>query len=256
MSYTIEQKQIRQQEKFNDKKELKKLLKAGWRWAKGYNNKLRKHYLISPNNQGLYALGRYSDSGHYLKSKYPSRKNKDKDGYIKYIIKINKETIFAREHIIVARTFLGKCPSNMEVRHKNGDKVDNSKNNLNYGSDKRNMKDQIIHGTRIRGEKVALSKLKELDVLNIRKFHFRGVSIKKLAELYHITSCNIYYIVTGYTWRQVGGPCTRIWLSRQYRNIIKRKLKRKSNNNYMIRLTHLYKCPLIEITKIKQRLGI
>lgn len=50
-------------------------------------------------------------------------------------------------HKIVMETFVGPCPTGMEVRHLDGDPANNKLSNLSYGTHTDNMYDAIKHGT-------------------------------------------------------------------------------------------------------------
>lgn len=50
-------------------------------------------------------------------------------------------------HALVAAAFLGDCPPGLVVRHINGDPHDNRVENLCYGTESENMRDQVRHGT-------------------------------------------------------------------------------------------------------------
>lgn len=50
-------------------------------------------------------------------------------------------------HHLIAETFIGPRPDGMEVRHLNGDKLDNRVENLAYGTHAENVGDTLRHGT-------------------------------------------------------------------------------------------------------------
>lgn len=50
-------------------------------------------------------------------------------------------------HSLVAAAFIGPCPREQEVRHKNGVRSDPRVANLEYGTRTENIKDAIKHGT-------------------------------------------------------------------------------------------------------------
>ena len=56
-------------------------------------------------------------------------------------------------HVLVARAFLGPKPFGCEVRHLNGNKCDNRRENLAYGTKKQNADDRERHGRTSRGER-------------------------------------------------------------------------------------------------------
>lgn len=50
-------------------------------------------------------------------------------------------------HSLVAAAFLGPCPPNQEVRHKDGTRKNNVANNLEYGTRTQNILDAVAHGS-------------------------------------------------------------------------------------------------------------
>lgn len=62
--------------------------------------------------------------------------SRDKDGYLKATLFLNKKPIHFRKHRIIALTFLGD--SELMINHKNGIKDDNRVENLEYVSEREN----------------------------------------------------------------------------------------------------------------------
>lgn len=52
-------------------------------------------------------------------------------------------------HALVAAAFIGPRPEGLEVRHLNGDRLDNRAENLAYGTRSENMRDAVRHGTHV-----------------------------------------------------------------------------------------------------------
>lgn len=52
-----------------------------------------------------------------------------------------------RVHRLVLEAFVGPCPTEMEARHLNGDRMDNRLENLRWGTKSENAYDKIRHGT-------------------------------------------------------------------------------------------------------------
>ena len=50
-------------------------------------------------------------------------------------------------HSLVAEAFIGACPDNQEVRHKDGDRTNPHASNLEYGTRTENIYDAVAHGT-------------------------------------------------------------------------------------------------------------
>lgn len=83
-------------------------------------------------------------------------------------------------HRLIAWAFLGKQEKGIEVRHINGDGLDNRIENLCYGTKSQNMIDSINHGTFSMGEAHPCCKLTTEQVLEIfhSKEYYKDVAAK------------------------------------------------------------------------------
>lgn len=72
-------------------------------------------------------------------------------------------------HSLVAGAFLGDPPPGEEVRHGDGNRANPRLDNLSYGTRRENVEDAQAHGTHVQGETVGNSKLKEGQVLEIKR---------------------------------------------------------------------------------------
>lgn len=123
----------------------------------------------------------------------------DKDGYRRVFLYSEEE----RREITVARliceVFNGPVTGQV-VRHLDGDKLNNSFDNLRWGTHKENSEDSKIHGTWVHGEKVNTAKLSEEQVLEIRE---DNRTYAEIASDYGVTSGNVGHIKTGRSWKHV-----------------------------------------------------
>jgi len=103
-------------------------------------------------------------------------------------------------HALVLEAFVGPCPEGHEIRHKNGNPVDNRLENLSYGTPLENAADKQAHGTTSRGEDRPLAKLTEADVVAIRA---DPRPLKVIAEEYGTTKSNISQIRNRKRWKHV-----------------------------------------------------
>jgi hypothetical protein len=68
-------------------------------------------------------------------------------GYLRASLHKNNMHKIRFIHVLVAESFIGKKPEKMEVCHNDGNRKNNSIENLRYGTRSDNVKDAIKHGT-------------------------------------------------------------------------------------------------------------
>lgn len=101
-------------------------------------------------------------------------------------------------HRAMANTFLIKNNPTDEVRHLDGDQLNNCLLNLEWGSRQDNIADKIKHGTFYRGGKT--HKLNLSQVEEIRSRHQQGESLKSLSRFFKVTAHHIGNIVKYKKW--------------------------------------------------------
>lgn len=106
-------------------------------------------------------------------------------------------------HRLIAATFLGNCPPDREVNHRNGDRLDNRLANLEYVTRRENFDHAMRTGLTMRGGANPLAKLTEEDVAVIRA---SGDTHKTLAKRFGVTNSAIHCAQSGKTWGHVGEP--------------------------------------------------
>ena len=106
-------------------------------------------------------------------------------------------------HRIVAEAFLPPRQENHEVRHLDGNRLNNHVSNLMWGTRRENVQDTIRHGRNPRGESSCLSKLTELDVHVIRYLLNRGASAWAVSGVFKMSQSAIAYIRDGHHWRHL-----------------------------------------------------
>lgn len=118
--------------------------------------------------------------------------------------KTKRETV----HRLVLETFVGPCPEGMECRHIDGNRKNNSINNLCWGTYKENQDDRQRHGTTNRGTRQGRHKLTDKDVIEIRRMATsgkvnkgdRGSGYEKIAKMFGVSKANIAQIMRKKSW--------------------------------------------------------
>jgi hypothetical protein len=122
-------------------------------------------------------------------------------GYHEVALRVDGKTIRTRIHRLMARTFLGESP--LEVNHKNGRKTDNRLANLEYATRRQNhdhaMNELNAFWT---GSRVPQSKLRETDIPIIWKLRDEGLSYAAIGKRYNVGHVTILHIIKGRSWRR------------------------------------------------------
>ena len=166
-----------------------------WKKANGYSN-----YEVS--NLGRIKTFNWKGSGRESILK-PAL---DKSGYLRTVLKDDNgisKTI--KVHRVILNTFK---PTNkiLEVNHINGIKNDNRIENLEWCTRKENIQHCINNNLQyvLKGEEIGNSKLKEEDIIYIRKnFVPRKVTRKYLANKFNVTEATIKDILSYRTWKHL-----------------------------------------------------
>lgn len=123
-------------------------------------------------------------------------------GYRHVAVRVGGKAKSVYAHRIVAEAFYGPVPDGLEINHKDGDKLNNMPENLEY----------VLHGDNVRhavasglwpdksGECNGRAKLSDGDVLSIMEANKAGVSSARLAAAYGVTRGMIWRITTGKAW--------------------------------------------------------
>ncbi len=127
------------------------------------------------------------------------------DGYpLVGLSKNNKRKSF-KVHRLVAQEFIPNLYNLPEINHKNGNKNDNSINNLEWCTPQEN----VIHGINILGNRRAygirqhLAKLNDDLVKKIKMEFNEGKTPYELSPIYNVNARTLYRIKNNETWKHV-----------------------------------------------------
>lgn len=97
-------------------------------------------------------------------------------------------------HRLVALAFIPNPDNLPEVNHKDGNKANNSVNNLEWTTGSQNVRHSVANG-------LSTTKLKYDDIQNIKNLYASGkYTYYDLAEMYNVSYSNIGYVVRNDTW--------------------------------------------------------
>jgi len=125
-------------------------------------------------------------------------------GYYRVALCKDAESHLMLIHRLVLEAFIGPCPLGHETNHKDGIKSNNRLENLEWVTKGMNQVHAYELGLRDKkGEAHHMAKLKDRDVLEIRRLAKLGMPYPKIASLFSICRANVSCIVTRRTWSHV-----------------------------------------------------
>lgn len=135
--------------------------------------------------------------------------SEDKDGYLRVHLSgtdshgndVRKSPFV---HRLVATAFVGARPgSGYEVGHRDGDRKNNHKLNLDWVTKEQNARQRREHGNGGEGTKNPAAKLSDNDVLSIRRLHEDGARPTDLAARFGVSRASIYNILQRKRWQHL-----------------------------------------------------
>ena len=149
------------------------------------------------------ANGTYS--GYILKPRISTKVGRKTYGSVALHYNFRKDYLIAT---LVAQAFIGKKPENYQIDHKDCNKLNNRADNLEYVTGLENMKrareNNLIVRNPVRGSRNNFAKLKEDQVLEIRKNYVkREISHSAIAKRYNVSGGLITQILSRKIWKHI-----------------------------------------------------
>lgn len=125
-------------------------------------------------------------------------------GYARVSLTSDEKAVQLAIHRLVLLAFVGPAPqAYLDSRHLDGNPLNNSINNLCWGTKLENGQDRVRHETAPKGTRHWNAKLGDDDVREIRAMRERGASLREMATAFGISEGNVLAIVQRKTWRHV-----------------------------------------------------
>lgn len=128
-------------------------------------------------------------------------------GYLMAQLSYNGEKKKQYVHRLVAKAFIKNDSNKPEINHKDGNKLNNSVENLEWCTSSENKKHAYKNGLRsvvdVNGEKNGRSKLKEKEIIEIREKHKQGFSYESIGKVYGVHKATIGKIVRRKLWSKI-----------------------------------------------------
>ena len=178
---------------------------------------MSEEWKIIPETNGDYSvssMGRVRSNGFYYNASNGTKictfnrkprvlkPSKSTDGYLQ--VELHGKTV--RVHRLVATAFIGNPNNKPCINHKDGNKENNTVENLEWVTVAENNLHALSTGLRPRGEQYPYAKLTESQVREIRQNHKPktvGCGCKVLARKYGVHHSVIQNILNGKKWRSV-----------------------------------------------------
>lgn len=164
------------------------------------------------NWEGLYSITRdgrvYSHMRNY-NSRYKDRgfwltAHTDGCGYLFVALTLNGKTSQPKIHRLVGETFIPNPLNLPQINHLDGNKLNNNDWNLTWCTPSENILHAFKYGlSNQKGEHNAASKLKDKDILEIRRLGEEGKLKKDIAILFNISRSAITNIIKRKRWKHL-----------------------------------------------------
>lgn len=100
-------------------------------------------------------------------------------------------------HRVVHEAFIGPIPEGMEVRHLDGNTLNNTPDNLSCGTHQENMDDRSRHGTTRKGNGCHQTKLRDENVPGIHILYRAGLTQREVGQAFGLNQVTVGRILRG-----------------------------------------------------------
>ena len=159
----------------------------------GLNNK--RDILKALNNYIIYRDGSLFSK----KRKIFIKPYQGKDGYLYLRFNFDKRQKRLAVHRMLANIFIPNPKNKPEVNHKDGDKLNNCIDNLEWTTKQENCKHASLNKLYPNGEKHYNNKLSEQDILLIKRLYKYGIKQNEIAIQFNVCQSHISRIVNNKT---------------------------------------------------------
>jgi hypothetical protein len=128
---------------------------------------------------------------------------KPKTGYLSVCLWNSPKKRFVSVHVLILESFVGQRPDGHAACHCDGNRLNNSVQNLRWDTYENNSADMDRHGTKIVGEKVPTSRFTPHEVRAIRLMVASGESRRSVARRLGVNMSSICRIAKGESWRHL-----------------------------------------------------
>lgn len=127
------------------------------------------------------------------------RQTLNADGYAQVGLSVRGQYKTCQIHRLIAAAWHGS--SELQIRHLDGDKLNNRPENLKHGTAQENAADRQKHGRTARGESNGRACLSAAQVMEIRQIHAAGGrSLRSISMDYGVTHRTVSRLIRGITW--------------------------------------------------------
>ena len=126
-------------------------------------------------------------------------------GYLRVGLKKGKRQLSVKVHRLIAIAFIPNPLNKPQINHKNGIRIDNRIENLEWCSAKENTNHAInVLGKSRNGEKSHYAKVTNADAIHIKELYQSGYfKQKEIALMYKLKISGVSKIITGRTWKHL-----------------------------------------------------